>query len=94
MCLPGPATATLCTANAGEPKVHCHSQACGCDVGACGFAIDVAFGFDDLGFALAGGDLARVDVAGQTEQVLSQAGRVGLVPTRPVFGRQGDEQPS
>ena len=45
-------------------------QACGCDVGTCGFAIDVALGFSDFGSTLAGGDLARVDVAGQAEQVL------------------------
>ena len=61
-------------------------------MGACGFAIDVALGFSGLGTALAGGDLARVDGTGQAEQVLGQAGRVGLVPARPVFGRQSDEQ--
>ncbi len=86
--------------NASEPSeaplsgccLRLFEQACGCDVGACGFAIDVALGFGGFGSALAGGDLARVDMAGQAEQVLGQAGRVGLVPARPVFGRQSDEQ--
>ena len=67
-------------------------DACGCDVGACGRAIDVALGCFRLRLAFAEGDPARVDVSRQIQQSFGQADRVGIVLGRPVFGRHGDEQ--
>ena len=61
-------------------------------MGACGCAIDVALGCFRFGLALADGDPARVDMLRQVQQPLSQAGRVGIVVGRPVFGWHGDEQ--
>src|SRR3954452_22154001 len=42
----------------------------GCDVRSSGFAIDVAFALDELGFSLAGGDPLGVDMARQFHQPL------------------------
>ena len=61
-------------------------------MGTGGLAIDIAVGCFRLRLAVAGGDLARVDVACQAEQSFGQAAGVGAVPRRPAFGRHGDEQ--
>src|SRR3954468_12577414 len=66
----------------------------GCDVRSSGFAIDVAFALDGLGFPLAGGDPPGVDMVGQFHQSLGHGAWVGLTPNAPVFGRQGDEHAS
>ena len=58
----------------------------------CGFAINVVFGLGEFGLAFAGGDLARVDVAGQVEQSFGQVAGVGAVPWRPALGRHDNQQ--
>src|SRR3954466_7337050 len=63
----------------------------GCDVRSSGFAIDVAFALDGLGFSLAGGDPPGVDMARQFHQPLGDGAWAGLTPDAPVLGRQGDE---
>ncbi len=55
-------------------------------------AISVFFGLGDLGSALAGGDLAGIDVARQLHQPISQGGRVAIVG-EPLLGRQCDGDP-
>src|SRR3954468_19367307 len=64
----------------------------GCDVCARGFAVDIALGCLPLRLSFAGGDLSRVDVACQAEQSLGQTAGIDVVPSRPGFGRHGDEQ--
>ena len=63
----------------------------GCDVRSSGFAIDVAFALDGLGFSLASGDPLGVDIARHFHQSLGYSAWVSLTPNSPVFGRQGDE---
>src|SRR3954469_7134919 len=74
----------------GSYSILCQ-DARGCDVSSSGFAIDVAFALDGLGFPLAGGDPLGVDMAGDLHQPLGDGVRVGLTPNAPVFGWQGDE---
>ena len=64
----------------------------GCDVGAGGFAIDVAPGCFRLGLAPAEGNAARVDAPCRVQQPFGQAGRVRVVPGWLVLRRHGDEQ--
>src|ERR1700712_4577401 len=66
-------------------------DACGCDMGAGGFAVNVTFRRGALGFSFAGGELFGVDPAGQLHQPLGHGAWGGLLPGGPVFGRYSDE---
>jgi len=61
------------------------------DLGERDSAIDVSSGFGDLWPAIAGYALARINVAGQPQQPVSQYGRVAIME-RPLLGRQRDER--
>ena len=73
-------TAILAPPLSGSYSYLCQ-EARGCDVRSSGFAIDVAFALDGLGFSLAGGDPLGVDMARQFHQSLGDGAWLGLTQT-------------